>query len=321
MKGTIVGVLRGGPSKEHDVSLKTGAAMVAHLPADRFTVRDIYIDRAGQWHDRGRPVSPVQALQSVDAVLIGLHGEYGEDGEVQRLLERLGVPYAGADAFSSYLAMHKFLAKEKARELGIKVAKDAFIETPEDAERVVRDVVRSFLQPVVVKPVRWGSSVGITIAHGNLPVMTAVRNLFEAGAGGVLIEEYVKGTEATAGVVENMRSEKLYSLPPIEILPPEGDFFSYDSKYSGATREIVPGRFHRDVSEELMRTARAMHEALGIRHYSRSDFIVSPKGVYYLETNTLPGMTAESLLPKSLAAVGVGFPDFLTHLVTLAMER
>jgi D-alanine-D-alanine ligase len=321
MTGTIVGVLRGGPSKEHDVSLKTGAAIVAHLPAERFTVRDIYIDKQGQWHDRGRPVSPVEALRSVDAVLIGLHGEYGEDGEVQRLLERLGVPYAGADAFSSYLAMHKYLAKEKARELGFKVARDAFIETAEDAPRVVGEVVRTFLQPVVVKPVRWGSSVGVTIAHGNLPVMTAVKNLFDAGAGGVLVEEYVKGTEATAGVVENLRGEKLYVLPPVEILPPSGDFFSYDSKYSGATREIVPGRFHRDVSEELMRMARAMHEALGIRHYSRSDFIVSPKGIYYLETNTLPGLTAESLMPKSLAAVGVSFPDFLTHLVALAMER
>src|SRR5262249_8162601 len=149
----------------------------------------------------------------------------------------------------------------------------------------------------------------------------AVARLFAEGAGGVLIEEYIKGTEATAGVVENLRSEKLYSLPVIEIVPPEKDFFSYEAKYSGATREIVPGRFPRKMTNELMQHARTMHQALGLRHYSRSDFIVSPKGVYYLETNTLPGMTEESLLPKSLAAIGVRFPDFLEHLISLALTK
>jgi D-alanine-D-alanine ligase len=111
----------------------------------------------------------------------------------------------------------------------------------------------------------------------------------------------------------------LYSLPPIEILPPENDFFSYDAKYSGKTREICPSNFPKQTIAELERLARVMHEELGLRHYSRSDFIVAPKGIYYLETNTLPGMTSESLLPKSLATVGVTFPQFLEHLVDLSL--
>ncbi len=321
MKGTVVGVLRGGPSREHDVSLKTGAAMAKNLSSDHYHIRDIYIDRNGVWHERGRATTPSRALSSVDVVLIGLHGEYGEDGEVQKVLERHGIPYAGSDSLGSFLAMHKFLAKQRAREAGLKVARDVFIERAEDAEVRVQEAVRSFLQPVVVKPVRWGSSVGVSLLSGFAPVNAAVQKLFAEGAEGVLIEEFIRGTEATAGVVEHLRNEELYGLPVVEIIPPETDFFSYDAKYSGATQEIVPGRFHRDIARELSEAAKVMHRELGLRHYSRSDFIVSPRGIYYLETNTLPGMTEQSLLPKSLESIGVSFKDFLSHLIHLATKK
>lgn len=320
MRGTVVGVLRGGPSKEHDVSLKTGHAIITNLPEDRYTTRDIYIDKEGAWYERGRPTSPDRVLSSVDAVVIGLHGEYGEDGEVQKLLERYGVPYTGSDSFGSYIAMHKVLTKERAKNIGLLTPKYRFIEEGSDTHAAATEIVRSFHQPVIVKPLRWGSSVGITIVGGFQPVHHAIGALLEGGAGGVLVEELIRGTEATAGVVEGLRGEALYALPPIEIIPPESDFFSYAAKYSGATREIVPGRFAKPVQEELMRMARAMHEELGLRHYSRSDFIVSSKGIYFIETNTLPGMTSESLLPKSLQAIGVSFPEFLSHLVDLALK-
>lgn len=320
MRGTIVGVLRGGPSQEHEVSLKTGHAILTGLPEDRYTARDIYIDKEGVWHERGRPTEPERVLRSVDVVLIGLHGEYGEDGEVQKLLERHGIPFAGSDSFGSYIAMHKVLAKEKAKELGIQTPKYVFVEEGGDAEEAARDIIRSFPQPVIVKPARWGSSVGISIVGGYKPVHDAIKALLDAGSS-VLVEELIRGTEATAGVVEDLRGESLYALPAIEIVPPEDDFFSYDAKYSGKSREIVPGRFTRSVHDELARLSRAMHEALGLRHYSRSDFMISPKGIYYLETNTLPGMTSESLLPKSLQAVGVSFPEFLSHLVELARKK
>jgi D-alanine-D-alanine ligase len=317
---TVVGVLRGGPSREHEVSLKTGAAMLANLLEDRYAARDIYIDKQGTWHDRGRPTTPERVLRQVDVVLLGLHGEYGEDGEVQKLLERFAVPYAGADSWGSYLAMHKVMAKAKAREAGLHTAEFRYVQANEDASAAVRDIIRSFHQPVVVKPVGWGSSVGVSIVGGYAPVLGAVEALLAEGAPGVLVEEYIRGKEATAGVVEGLRGQALYSLPVVEIIPPENDFFSYDAKYSGATREIVPGNFTRVQAEELMRAAKVMHRTLGLRHYSRSDFIVAPNSrVYYLETNTLPGLTTESLLPKSLAAVGVSFPDFLSHLVRLAL--
>ncbi len=323
MRGTVVGVLRGGPSREHDVSLLTGAAMTKHLSSsDHLTIRDIYIDRNGVWHERGRPTTPTKALSTLDVVLIGLHGEYGEDGEVQKVLERHGVPYAGSDSLGSFMAMHKFLAKQRAKDAGLKVARDIFIEKAEDAEARVHEAVRSFLQPVVVKPVRWGSSVGISLLSGFAPVNAAVQKLFAEGVDGVLIEEYIRGTEATAGVVEHLRNEELYALPIVEIIPPASTgFFSREVKYNGETQEIVPGRFHRDISRELAEAAKTMHRELGLRHYSRSDFIVSPRGICYLEAKTLPGMTEEALLPKSLESVGVSFKDFLNHLIHLATKK
>ncbi|KND50843.1 MAG: D-alanine-D-alanine ligase [Parcubacteria bacterium C7867-007] len=321
MRGTVVGVLRGGPSREYEVSLASGHAIIANLPKEHFTVRDIYIDKQGVWHERGRPVTPHRALHSLDVVVIGLHGEYGEDGEVQKLLEKSGVPYTGSDSFSSFVAMHKVLSKERAKQAGLKTPNYYYIEestAPHHMEHMLREVVRTWPQPVVVKPTRWGSSVGVTMTTGYAPLHTAVTGLLAQGAGGVLVEEYVKGTEATAGVVEEMRGEKLYALPPVEIIPPSSDFFSYEAKYSGISKEVCPGRFDKQVQAELERQARVMHDALGLRHYSRSDFIVTPKGIYYLETNSLPGLTNESLLLSSLSAVGISFSDFLSHIVALA---
>lgn len=316
-----VGVLRGGPSREHDVSLRSGAAMLAHLPEDRFVARDLYIDRKGVWHDRGKPIAPDRALRQLDVALIGLHGEYGEDGTVQKLLERYGIPYVGADSFAAYLAMHKVMAKMHAREAGILTPEFHYASRKTDAARIARNAVRQFHQPLVVKPVGWGSSVGVAIVGGYAPVLAAIEELFRQGATGVLIEEYIRGREATAGVVEALRNELLYALPVVEIIPPAGGMFSYDAKYVRPAREIVPGHFSRLETEALQAAAKQMHRVLGLRDYSRSDFIVTPRGVYYLETNALPGLTAESLFPKSLAAVGVSFPEFLSHLVDRALSR
>lgn len=321
MRGTVVGVLRGGPSSEHDVSLATGHAILTHLPEDRYTVRDIYIDKNGVWHERGVPSAPERILPTVDTVLIGLHGEYGEDGKVQKLLERYGVPYAGADSFASALAMHKVLTKEKAREAGLLTPKYYYVDPGSDIERAAFEVTRTFHMPVIVKPVSLGSSVGIHIVGGYAPVYQAILVAMQS-APGVLVEEFIRGTEATAGVIEQVRGERLYALPPVEIVPPpHAAFFDREVKYNGSTQEIVPGRFQKGVTQELMRQARLMHEALGLRHYSRSDFIVSPRGIYFLETNTLPGLTSASLFPKSLEAVGMKFSDFLSHLVELSLGR
>lgn len=320
MRGTVVAVIRGGPSSEHAVSLETGRAMLAHIPEEQYTSRDIYIDKQGVWHERGVSTSPERVLSQVDVVLLALHGEYGEDGTIQRLLEHHGVPYTGSDSFASRVAMHKVLTKEKAKEAGLLTPKYFLVEERMDTAEAAATIIRTFHQPVVVKPLSLGSSVGVSIVGGYAPVHHAIESLRAFGP--VLVEELIRGREATVGVVEKLRGEELYRLPVVEIIPPlESTFFDMDAKYSGRSEEVVPGRFSKTETDELLRQAARMHEVLGLRHYSRSDFIVSPKGIYFLETNTLPGLTSESLLPKSLKAVGVSFSNFLNHIIQLALQK
>ncbi len=321
---TIVSVLRGGPSNEHEISLKSGHNILSNLSGQEFTVRDIYIDRAGVWHERGRETSPAQVLPTTDIAFVALHGAYGQDGEVQKVLEQYGVPYTGANSMNSFIASHKMVAKEHAKRVGVLTPRFKFIEHEQDASDIVKDAVQSFLQPMVVKPVNQGSSRGVSIVGGFKAALDAVLSLLKSGSKGVLIEERIRGREATVGVIDSFRGESLYTLPAVEIVAPKSaDFFSYDAKYSGESQEICPGRFSKEEKEQLANIARTMHTELGQRHYSRSDFMVTPKGIYFLELNTAAavGMTSASLFPKGLASVGVTLPDFLSHTVGLALGR
>lgn len=318
---TIVGVLRGGPSLEHETSLKTGATMLGYLPRERYDARDIYIDKTGQWHDRGRAVAPEKILQQIDVALIGLHGTYGEDGQVQSLLDRYGVPYTGSDMLGSRLAMHKVLAKHRARDAGFRTPEYFLVEHLEDGPEVVYAAIRKLHQPVVVKPVGWGSSLGVTMSGGYDAVLKAVQALFAEGALGVLVEERIRGREATVGVVEGLRGESLYVLPTVEVEhPPEG-YLTHTAKHDPATKKVTPGNFSRKETEELKRAAAYLHSSLGLRHYSRSDFIVNPRGIYYLETNSLPSLAPGALMPHALSAVGIGPAEFLSHVVALALRK
>ncbi len=175
--------------------------------------------------------------------------------------------------------------------------------------------------PSIAKPAALGSSVGVAIVNSYLDLEDALRKIFEM-ADSAIVEEFIKGREATCGVVDDFRGAEIYPLLPIEIAPPpENSFFDYDAKYGGKSQEICPGRFSREESAEIQRLAVLAHQALGLRHYSRSDFIVNPRrGIFFLETNSLPGMTANSLFPKALEAIGCSQYQFVDHLLSLAMS-
>lgn len=319
---TVVGVLRGGPSSEYEVSLKSGATVLQHLDRERYEPRDIFIGKDGQWHVHGTPMLPERALRGVDVAFNIIHGEYGEDGQLQRILDALAVPYTGSDAFASSLAFNKQSTKEVVSKLGIKVAHGVMLDkdATEDVEQAAVSIFRNFPHPAVVKPAIGGSSVGTTVVHNFHALEPALHKAF-AISPKILIEEYVAGKEATVGVIDGFRNEKTYALLPIEIIPPKKHgFFSYDAKYSGETIERVPGNFSPEEKKELMTQARMVHEAMGLSHYSRSDFIVAKRGIYFLEVNNAAGcgMTEESLFPKAVGAVGAKLSDFLTHVVELA---
>ncbi len=318
---TVVGVLRGGPSNEYEVSLKTGASVLQHLDKEKYEPRDIFISRDGEWHLHGVAMHPERALRGVDVAFNAMHGEYGEDGTVQRLLDSLAVPYTGSGTHSSGLAFNKHRTREAVVPLGIKIAHGRVVESGRSVTELAHELFRTFPHPAIVKPVTGGSSVGTSVAHNFHGLEWALERAF-AVSPKVLVEEFIKGREATVGVLDDFRGERTYALMPVEIVPPPtSSFFDYDAKYSGHTLERVPGHFTDQEKQLLANAARAVHEGLGLAHYSRSDFIVSPRGIYFLEVNTLPGLTSESLLPKALAAGGSSLSHFLDHVITLARRH
>ncbi|MEK9176882.1 MAG: ATP-grasp domain-containing protein [Patescibacteria group bacterium] len=316
-----VAVLRGGTGGEHEVSLRSGTNVIAGLTRLGYKVVDVFIDKKGVWHRGGKAGSPEQILTGVDVAWNVLHGEYGEEGKLQRILDRLGMPYTGSGAYASALAFNKILTKEELEKHGVRMPRHVVLSVSPDLEREAMEAFRAFSPPVVVKPSSSGSSVGVSLAKTFQDFWEALKEAFKHSPK-VLVEEFIKGKEATAGVVEGMRGERHYALLPVEIVPPPAHvIFDYGAKYSGETMERVPGNFTRAETEELQRFARIAHEALGLRHYSRSDFVVTPRGVYFLESNNAAGvgMTNESLLPKSLNAAGITTDEFLKHVTERAL--
>ncbi|HEU0081047.1 MAG TPA: D-alanine--D-alanine ligase [Candidatus Paceibacterota bacterium] len=315
-----VAVLRGGPSSEYEVSLKSGEAVLKHLPS-KYEGIDVFISREGVWHVHGIEKKPADALKHVDVAFLALHGQFGEDGKVQRILEHLGIPYTGSASFPSAVAMNKHLAKGALKGLKdkIKMAAHRIFTRDEIKEKGAHEIFRLIPHPSIVKPAAAGSSVGVTVVRDFFNLQTALDEALKH-SDAVIVEELVEGREATVAVVDGFRGEESYALPPVEIIPrKESPFFDYQAKYEGKSQEICPGNFDEATKKALLEAARAIHRELGLRHYSRSDFIVHPRrGVFFLEANTLPGLTSESLLPKSVAAVGSSLPEFLDHVITLA---
>lgn len=319
-----VGVLQGGPSTEHDVSLASGKAIVDTIEnrlSERYEAVPVFIDKGGQWNINGSRVSPSNWHHYFDVVWNALHGHYGEDGKLQTILDTHGIPYTGSRALSSSIGMNKLLTKQILLKNNINTPvwrelKSDFVRAnPVDAAEYIHN---TFMFPAVVKPVRGGSSVGVHIVANKQELADALsKSSIEDGS--IIIEEFISGDEASCGVIEDFRGQTLYALPPVEIKPMK-KFFDYNAKYMGESLEYVPARFPLELNRKIEDVAREVHRILGLRHYSRTDFIMHPRrGIYVLETNTLPGMTAESLFPKSLRAVGSDLYDFIPHVISLTL--
>lgn len=322
MQKCRIAVLRGGPSEEYDVSLRTGKNVLDALDRDTYEPLDIAITKSGEWLREGRVRMPHEILESVDVAFIALHGVYGEDGTVQRLLDLLGVSYTGSRAFPSAIALNKVMTKDKLASVGVRMARHMLIgsSVKDNTEGLTNSISELFGPKYILKPVNGGSSIGTYIAQNKQALYTALEKMLSQYEQ-VLVEEFIEGKEATCGVINNFRGQPLYALPVIEIVPPpEALFFDYEVKYNGKTEEICPGRFAQHEKEEIERLARLAHEVLELSQYSRSDFIIADDGVYFLEVNTLPGLTTESLMPKALETVGCTYKEFIQHLVEDAME-
>lgn len=320
MDSKRVTVLRGGPSAENDVSMRTGACVISALRPKVASIADIVITKQGEWLLHGKVREPEHILRGTDVVFLALHGEYGEDGDVQKYLQRFNIPFTGSRAFASAVAFNKVTTKKSLQNLELVLPQHVGVasESLADVASIASNIASSFGPEYIIKPVASGSSLGITLVKAGQSLETALRMALQSHSR-VMVEEYIRGREATCAVLENFRNEPVYAFPIIEIIPPaEANFFAAEVKYSGATQEICPGNFSFKERCLVQDQAMLVHTALGLSQYSRSDFILRDGKAYFLEVNTLPGLTDKSLYPKAAAAAGLYFPDLVYFLIETA---
>ncbi|MBC8095267.1 MAG: D-alanine--D-alanine ligase [Akkermansiaceae bacterium] len=298
MKSLHITVLLGGPSAEREVSLRSGAGVAQALRSLGHHVTEV--DPAD-----GQFSLPPQT----EVVFLGLHGTYGEDGTVQEQLEKLGVPYTGCDVEASRIAFDKVLTKQRCLDAGVPTAKFFVVDSDKTPWPM------GWQPPLVVKPVRQGSSVGLQFVERVVEWSAALRESLRYDSQ-LLVEERIQGRETTVGILGDL------ALPVVEVRPKAGSF-DYRNKYTpGCTDYFCPAEFDAATTERIQQAALGAFKAIGGRDYSRVDVMVRPNGdPVVLEVNTLPGMTETSLLPKAAAAVGISYPALCQRMIELALAR
>ena len=305
-----IGVFLGGFSSERKVSLKSGRAVVKALRGLGHQVKVIDV----------RSPSILPALKGIDFAFIVLHGKFGEDGTLQRILEKHHIPYTGPRPKASQAAFDKAITKKVLTRRKIPTAPYVIVRIEHRAnskwgKNYTLNAVRSTLHyPVVVKPSKEGSSVGISIAHNDRELKAGLKEAAKYDST-IILEQFIKGREVTVGILGQT------PLPLVEVRPKQG-FYSFKAKYQDKTTEyIVKPRFPAKIVRQIQNTALRAYKALGCSGLSRVDLIYSKdKWPFVLEINTIPGMTERSLLPKAARAVGIEFPQLCEKIILLAVS-
>ncbi len=305
-KNRKIGVLMGGLSREREISLKTGTAILKALLEKGYNAHAI---------DVGHDVAEVLIREKIECAFVALHGRFGEDGTIQGMLELMRIPYTGSGVLSSALAMHKILSK--------KVFLYERIPTP-SYEIFYREAIEGESKikvtlplPVVVKPAREGSTIGISIVQREEELLPAMKRAGECDEE-ILVEEFIKGREVTVGILGDI------PLPVIEIAPRSG-FYDYRSKYTkGETQYIIPARLPRERYLEAQEVSRRAYKALGCSGCVRVDVMTDEEGnPFVIDVNTMPGMTETSLVPQAARYAGIPFGDLAERILlgaSLKME-
>ena len=304
-----IALLAGGKSAEREVSLKGAAIFEKALDPEKYTIR------------RYDPATEIERLaregSEIDFAFILLHGKFGEDGSVQGLLDLLDIPYQGSGILGSAVAMDKNLAKILYSQSGIPVARWRLLTAKDKVDGTA--LTEELGLPLVIKPVRDGSSLGLTIARNKEQVEDGIRTAL-ANDYRVMVESFIEGREITVSVLGN---EDPVPMPVIEIIPGEEyEFFDYRAKYlPGASKEICPAEIDEELTAQAQQYAVTAHKVLQLSGYSRSDMIIDADNtIRILETNTIPGMTETSLLPQAVRVYGLEYPQLLERLIELGIE-
>ena len=308
LKTKTIGVLMGGLSGEREVSLRSGAnCLNALLSLGYRAVRiDAVRDTAQRLDEEG-----------VEVAFLALHGRYGEDGTIQGLLEIMGIPYSGSGVLASALGMNKIAAKKVVRGSGVLTPDYCEILAQDDPAVAAERIEAQIGLPVMLKPVEEGSSLGVSKCRRSEELLSCLSHgLAEYGA--MFAEKFISGTEITVGVIE--REGKRQALPILELVP-KNEFYDYEAKYTeGMTEFILPARLEPAVYEKAQSMAVAAFEAIGCRGYARVDIMVDAQGVpWFVEVNTLPGMTELSDLPAQARAAGLSYEELVETILLTAV--
>ncbi len=308
MKKLKIALISGGISGEREVSRKSGDQVYEALDKIKYDVI--------RYDPESELLRLISDSSNIDFALIVLHGHFGEDGTIQGLLDLLGIPYQGSGVLGSAIAMNKFASKQLYEKSGIPVPPYIVIEKDDILE--YKTCEKRLGSQLIIKPVSGGSSIGVSVVKSEESFNDSVKAAFSSDDA-VLVETFIEGIEITGGVIGN---DKLESLPIVEIIPDKSfGFFDYNAKYkAGATKEICPAAIDEDLAEKAQIYAKMAHKALFCKGYSRTDMILSGKEIYVLETNTIPGMTATSLLPLAAKAAGISFTELIDKLIELGIE-
>ncbi|WP_028592944.1 D-alanine--D-alanine ligase [Paenibacillus massiliensis] len=299
-----IGVIMGGVSSEREVSLQTGQEMIRHLDRSRYDVVPLVI---GQRSDL---ITQVQQT-GIDLALLALHGQYGEDGTVQGALETLGIPYTGSGILASSLCMNKQLSKQLLKAAGVLTPSGLCWQGMNEYDP---QAVERLGYPVIVKPNTGGSSIGIQLVRNEHELLPAVQEAESLGES-ILIEPYIQGSELTCSILDGE------VLPIIGIQSAHSEWFDYRAKYEigGAEEKVI--QLPPEIEQRVRKAALMSYRQLQCKVYARVDMILRQDVPYVLEVNTLPGMTANSLLPKSAAAAGITFSQLLDRIITSSLHE
>lgn len=298
-----IGVLMGGLSSEREVSLSSGNAVLNALRGRGYNAVPIEV---------GRDVAERLRKDGIEIAFNALHGKFGEDGAIQGLLELMTIPYTGSGILASAIGMNKIVSKAVFKAAGLAVG--PYRAVSRNNRRILEAVPDEIGFPLFVKPSSEGSSVGVSLVERLEDLAAASEAAFFYDSD-ILVEQCIRGKEVQVGVLGDR------ALGAIEIVP-KNRFYDYESKYKeGMSDHFFPARIPGSVYQRTLEAGLAAHRALGCRGYSRVDFIIDDKGIpFILEVNTLPGMTATSLLPDIARGVGMPFPDLVEEILKLAIS-
>ena len=296
-----VGVIMGGISSEREISLNTGKEIIANLNKEKYEVQSIQIDNKADI---------IEKVRDLDFALLALHGKFGEDGTVQSVFQTLDIPYSGCNVLSSAVCMDKDLTKKLLLANEVKIAAWYMVNAGEEIDL---EAIEAIGYPMVVKPNNGGSSVATGIVKDREELLALINEALKYD-NEVMVEKYIKGDEITCCILDG-------KMLPVIAIKPGNSFFDFASKYSDGGAEEVIVELQQELHEKVEAMALSCWKSLKCSVYARVDMLIEEGQPYVLEVNTLPGMTKNSLFPKSAAAVGMSFSQLLDNIIELSLKE